>query len=99
VLGNGVAKTCGWVVRRLTSDFEAGLAAAILAMAVYDWREPGVCAEEMSKRLGFDSLEDELEAFWNSEWGVNLREWFGLEDLDIRQVQVRGNGRGESRLG
>jgi len=94
VLGNGVAKTGSWVVRRLTSDFEAGLAAAILAMAVYDWREPGVCAEEMSKRLGFNSLEEEVTAFWGSTWGMNLREWFGLEDLDIKQVPMRGGGYG-----
>jgi hypothetical protein len=86
-------------VRRLTADFETGLAAAVLAMAVYDLREPSCKAREMAKRLGFNSLEEEVTAFWGSTWGVNLREWFGLEDLDIGQVPVGGNGRGEDRPG
>jgi hypothetical protein len=81
-----VAKTGSWVVRRFTADFEAGMAAAILAMAVYDWREPAACWEEVAKRLGFNSLEEEVAAFWDSQWGMNLREWFGLEDLDIEEI-------------
>lgn len=81
-------------IEKFIADRERGMAAAILLLALQDWRWPTVRAEQRVGGRGFDSLEEDVLKFWHSPWGVNLREWFGLEGLDIAQIPA-GGGKSE----
>jgi hypothetical protein len=89
-----------------------GLAAAIIARAVFDWiyepRGAKGYAEQLDGAMAtleeespaafrtmvqacdgdvvFGSIRGELLSFWWSEWGNYLRDYFGLDWLDIRHV-------------
>ena len=72
------AWTHGNIIRGLTHDGARGLFAAIIALAIYDWSHE-VSENRVVTRYyhqeGFESQREELEAFWQSEWGEELRDW------------------------
>ena len=74
------------LVNQFRGHHESGLAAVILLWAIRDWRWPSKRASADARARGFKGLREEILEFWDSPWGKNLREWFGLEALDITQV-------------
>ena len=63
-----------------------GVAAAIVMTAVIDWRWPTEWADKCVWILGWDSLRQDVLAFWDNPTGQYLRCYFGLEDLAITHL-------------
>ena len=58
---------------------------ALFRLAVRDWRRPTVRARLEAAELGFESLQEELLAFFQGEWCRELLTLLGCEELDILQ--------------
>ena len=69
----------GRIVNRFAKYEHRGIAIAILLVALYDMRCPSTLSAGDARALGYSSLQDELDAFWESEWADWLCEWFGLD--------------------
>lgn len=72
-------------ISQFTEAGHEGVAAAIVMMAVLDWRCP-VSAADKCAELRWPSLRHDLLAFWHSPWGQYLRSCFGLQDLEIGRL-------------
>jgi len=72
-----------------TNDQEVGLAASVILMALRDVRHPTNDARQFAKSLMFRNPKEEVEEFWTTEWGMLLRDNFGLEDVGFAEF-VRG---------
>ncbi len=71
----------------LASDYYRGLGCAIIGATVRDIRFPDEDAMQYALDAGFESLDAELECFWDSDWGMMLREMAGLELIELGDLR------------
>ena len=76
------------------------LTVRILEQAIRDWKKPSKPAEKTAQQLGYSSLQQELVAFFSSDWCRDILQLLDCDHLDILELLRQGdNGLDASRGG
>jgi len=75
-----------YLISTLLEDGIEGLGASIIMRAFIDIRDRPSQAIGFAESRGYDSLEQEIEIFWTSTWGMFLKDVLGLSTVTLNDL-------------